>query len=174
MAFPEPLFYDIFMDVGQGSSNRGRNLLSVPVQNLNLQFNEQFVNQGDHRWSSPDLQQATAKTHSSIFLIVWSLNSNAQNLPWCHRRVLKYEKTRSLQSLNFQIDLGVHLEYIKMHEASLPLTYKDFCSEKSSSKQSYGNTEGSSGCKFKWIGNVCIFYQEVTWTTGFWPDGSSW
>nr|XP_023668238.1 meckelin isoform X2 [Paramormyrops kingsleyae] len=47
-AFPEPLFYDIFMDVGQGSSNRGRNLLSVPVQNLNLQFNEQFVNQGSN------------------------------------------------------------------------------------------------------------------------------
>ncbi|KAL4617058.1 meckelin [Arapaima gigas] len=45
--FPEPLFYDIFMDVSQSRSGSSgdRILLSVPVKNLNLKFNGQLVNQ---------------------------------------------------------------------------------------------------------------------------------
>ncbi|KPP60114.1 meckelin-like [Scleropages formosus] len=47
--FPEPLFYDIFMDVSQSSSNNGeRTLMPVPVQNLNLKLNGQFVNQASN------------------------------------------------------------------------------------------------------------------------------
>ncbi|XP_018618484.1 meckelin [Scleropages formosus] len=47
--FPEPLFYDIFMDMSQSSSNNGeRTLMPVPVQNLNLKLNGQFVNQASN------------------------------------------------------------------------------------------------------------------------------
>ncbi|KAL2083917.1 hypothetical protein ACEWY4_019435 [Coilia grayii] len=42
--FPEPLFYDVFLALR--SSEGERRLVALPVLNLNLQFNGQFVNQG--------------------------------------------------------------------------------------------------------------------------------
>ncbi|XP_064195930.1 meckelin isoform X1 [Anguilla rostrata] len=42
--FSEPLFYDLFMDFSVGDGER--KLLAVPLLNLNLQYNGQFVNQG--------------------------------------------------------------------------------------------------------------------------------
>ncbi|XP_041101457.1 meckelin-like isoform X2 [Polyodon spathula] len=44
--FPEPIFYDIYMDFSSGSGQKS--LWAVPVRNLNLQYNGQFVNQGDN------------------------------------------------------------------------------------------------------------------------------
>ncbi|KAK6490793.1 meckelin [Huso huso] len=44
--FPEPIFYDIYMDFSSG--NGQKSLWAVPVRNLNLQYNGQFVNQGDN------------------------------------------------------------------------------------------------------------------------------
>ncbi|MGH0147221.1 UNVERIFIED_CONTAM: hypothetical protein FKN15_051391 [Acipenser sinensis] len=44
--FPEPVFYDIYMDFSSG--NGQKSLWAVPVRNLNLQYNGQFVNQGDN------------------------------------------------------------------------------------------------------------------------------
>lgn len=44
-AYSEPLFYDIFM-VQQSTAGDNR-LLAVPTLNLILQFNGQFVNQGN-------------------------------------------------------------------------------------------------------------------------------
>ncbi|KAG7470031.1 hypothetical protein MATL_G00135210 [Megalops atlanticus] len=44
--FPEPLFYDIFMDFTLSSGER--KLLAVPVRNLNQLFNGQLVNQGSN------------------------------------------------------------------------------------------------------------------------------
>ncbi|XP_041104732.1 meckelin-like isoform X2 [Polyodon spathula] len=44
--FPEPMFYDIYMDFISG--NGQKSLWAVPVRNLNLQYNGQFVNQGDN------------------------------------------------------------------------------------------------------------------------------
>lgn len=43
--FPEPLFYDVFLVLR--SSQGERRLVALPVLNLNLQFNGQYVNQGD-------------------------------------------------------------------------------------------------------------------------------
>ncbi|MBN3315291.1 MKS3 protein, partial [Atractosteus spatula] len=45
--FSEPLFYDIYMELSDGTEKK--KLWAVPVLNLNLQFNGQFVNQGDNR-----------------------------------------------------------------------------------------------------------------------------
>ncbi|KAI1894152.1 hypothetical protein AGOR_G00112870 [Albula goreensis] len=44
--FPEPLFYDLFMDFSVRDGER--KLLAVPLRNLNLQYNGQFVNQGSN------------------------------------------------------------------------------------------------------------------------------
>ena len=43
--FPEPLFYDVFLVLR--SSQGERRLVALPVLNFNLQFNGQFVNQGN-------------------------------------------------------------------------------------------------------------------------------
>ncbi|XP_066547524.1 meckelin isoform X2 [Amia ocellicauda] len=45
-AFPEPFFYDLYMDFSD--ANEEKRLWAVPVLNRNLQFNGQFVNQGDN------------------------------------------------------------------------------------------------------------------------------
>ncbi|XP_028836341.1 meckelin-like isoform X2 [Denticeps clupeoides] len=42
--FPEPRFYDVFLALGTSSADR--RLLALPVLNLNMQFNGQFINQG--------------------------------------------------------------------------------------------------------------------------------
>lgn len=44
-AYSEPLFYDVFLV--QRNSAGDERLLAVPILNLNLQFNGQFVNQGN-------------------------------------------------------------------------------------------------------------------------------
>lgn len=41
--YPEPLFYDVFMDLGGGES---RKLLPVPTLVYNQQYNGRFINQG--------------------------------------------------------------------------------------------------------------------------------
>ncbi|XP_063055866.1 meckelin [Engraulis encrasicolus] len=44
--FPEPLFYDVFLVL---KSSRGdQRLVALPIRNLNLQLNGQFVNQGSN------------------------------------------------------------------------------------------------------------------------------
>ncbi|KAG8441839.1 hypothetical protein GDO86_010860 [Hymenochirus boettgeri] len=44
--YPEPLFYDVYLTY-LGTDGQ-KHLLPVPVLNLNLQYNEMFVNQGDN------------------------------------------------------------------------------------------------------------------------------
>ncbi|XP_064409881.1 meckelin [Latimeria chalumnae] len=43
--FPEPVFYDVY--IAFNNADGERNLLAVPVQNLNLQYDGHFVNQGN-------------------------------------------------------------------------------------------------------------------------------
>ncbi|XP_067093967.1 meckelin [Osmerus mordax] len=42
--YPEPVFYDVFVDVSNGGSQR---LIPLPTRNLNQQFNGLFTNQGN-------------------------------------------------------------------------------------------------------------------------------
>lgn len=42
--YPEPLFYDVFMDLGQGEKTR--KLLPLPTLVKNQQYNGRFINQG--------------------------------------------------------------------------------------------------------------------------------
>ena len=42
--YPEPLFYDVFVDLRQGEAHK---LLAVPSLVLNQQYNGRYVNQGN-------------------------------------------------------------------------------------------------------------------------------
>ena len=58
--YPEPLFYDVFVDLSQGEA---RKLLAVPSLVLNQQYNGRYVNQGN----------SCVCLHGSAFFGIFSL-----------------------------------------------------------------------------------------------------